>query len=213
MEADIRWLDDPQVFRVGQVPAHSDHTYYADKESLEAGNSTLRQCLDGEWQFCFSINAGSRPVNFYREDFDRKGWDSISVPMHIEMAGYDKIHYINVMYPWEGKMFRRPACTIEGTWPGTEEVSGGAGEGSSGEIPDMEAGGTAGAPSWAGDGSFSQASYNPVGSYVKIFDLDPALRGKQVRICFEGVEQAMYLWLNGHFIGYAEDSFTPRSFS
>ncbi len=25
MEADIRWLDDPQVFRVGQLPAHSDH--------------------------------------------------------------------------------------------------------------------------------------------------------------------------------------------
>ncbi|MDE6516590.1 MAG: beta-galactosidase, partial [Acetatifactor sp.] len=62
------------------------------------------------------------------------------------------------------------------------------------------------------DGSFSQASYNPVGSYVKVFDLDPALRGKQVRICFEGVEQAMYLWLNGHFIGYAEDSFTPSEF-
>ncbi|MDE5891830.1 MAG: beta-galactosidase [Acetatifactor sp.] len=188
MNADIRWLDDPRVFRVGQIPAHSDHAYYADEESLAAGNSTLRQCLNGEWQFCFSVNAGSRPVEFYREDYDRKGWDSISVPMHIEMAGYDKIHYINLMYPWEGKMFRRPACTIEGT---EAEV---------------------GAASWLGDGSFSQASYNPVGSYVKIFDLDPALRGKQVRICFEGVEQAMYLWLNGHFIGYAEDSFTPSEF-
>lgn len=180
MNADIRWLDDPRVFRVGQVPAHSDHAYYEDMESLAAGNSTLRQSLNGEWQFCFSVNAGSRPVDFYREDYDRKDWDSIPVPMHIEMAGYDKIHYINLMYPWEGKMFRRPACTIEGTW--------------------------------TGDGSFSQATYNPVGSYVKIFDLDPALRGKQVRICFEGVEQAMYLWLNGHFIGYAEDSFTPSEF-
>ncbi|MDE6674969.1 MAG: beta-galactosidase [Acetatifactor sp.] len=194
MEADIRWLDDPRVFRVGQVPAHSDHAYYADKESLAAGNSTLRQCLDGEWQFCFSVNAGSRPVDFYREDYDRKDWDNIPVPMHIEMAGYDKIHYINVMYPWEGKMFRRPACTIEGTWP--EE----------GNVPD------GGVASWVGDGGFSQASYNPVGSYVKIFDLEPSLRGRQVRICFEGAEQALYLWLNGHFIGYAEDSFTPSEF-
>lgn len=183
MEADIRWLDDPRVFRVGQVPAHSDHAYFADKESLEAENFTLRQCLDGEWQFYFSVNAGSRPVDFYREDYDRRNWDSIPVPMHIEMAGYDKIHYINVMYPWEGKMFRRPACTIEGTHSG-EDVPGG----------------------------FSQVSYNPVGSYVKIFDLDPALRGKPVRICFEGAEQALYLWLNGEFIGYAEDSFTPSEF-
>lgn len=216
MEADIRWLDDPRVFRVGQIPAHSDHTYYADQESLSAGNPTLRQCLDGDWQFCFSVNAGSRPVDFYREDFDRGNWDSIPVPMHIEMAGYDKIQYINVMYPWEGKMFRRPACTIEGTWP--EEEPGGAGKSAAraSYVPKAEcateAGQRVGAAAWTGEGSFSQASYNPVGSYVKVFDLDPALQGKPVRICFEGVEQAMYLWLNGRFIGYAEDSFTPSEF-
>ena len=35
---------------------------------------------------------------------------------------------------------------------------------------------------------------------------------KRVRICFEGVEEAMYLWLNGQFVGYAEDSFTPSEF-
>ncbi|GFH97136.1 beta-galactosidase large subunit [Lachnospiraceae bacterium] len=199
MEADIRWLDDPRVFRVGQSPAHSDHVYYENRESLEAGNFTLRQCLNGEWQFCFSVNAGSRPADFYREDYDRTGWDGIPVPMHIEMAGYDKIHYINVVYPWEGKMFRRPACTIEGTWPGEAESGGDGAQ-------------TAGAAAWEENGSFSRASYNPVGSYVKVFDLEPALRGKPVKICFEGVEQAMYLWLNGRFIGYAEDSFTPSEF-
>ena len=199
MEADIRWLDDPRVFRVGQSPAHSDHAYYENRESLEAGNFTLRQCLNGEWQFCFSVNAGSRPADFYREDYDRTGWDGIPVPMHIEMAGYDKIHYINVVYPWEGKMFRRPACTIEGTWPGEAESGGNGAQ-------------TAGAAAWEENGSFSRASYNPVGSYVKVFDLEPGLRGKPVKICFEGVEQAMYLWLNGRFIGYAEDSFTPSEF-
>ncbi len=199
MEADIRWLDDPRVFRVGQSPAHSDHAYYENRESLEAGNFTLRQCLNGEWQFCFSVNAGSRPADFYREDYDRTGWDGIPVPMHIEMAGYDKIHYINVVYPWEGKMFRRPACTIEGTWPGEAESGGDGAQ-------------TAGAAAWEENGSFSRASYNPVGSYIKVFDLEPGLRGKPVKICFEGVEQAMYLWLNGRVIGYAEDSFTPSEF-
>ena len=52
----------------------------------------------------------------------------------------------------------------------------------------------------------------PVGSYVRVFDLEPGLRGKKVCISFQGVEQAFYLWLNGHFIGYAEDSFTPSDF-
>ena len=52
----------------------------------------------------------------------------------------------------------------------------------------------------------------PVGSYVRTFDLDPALRGKRVCVSFQGVEQAFYLWLNGQFVGYAEDSFTPSDF-
>ena len=66
----------------------------------------------------------------------------------------------------------------------------------------------------AGDGAgmFSEADYNPVGSYVTRFDLNENQIGKRIRISFEGVEQAMYLWLNGEFVGYAEDSFTPSEF-
>ena len=62
------------------------------------------------------------------------------------------------------------------------------------------------------EGAFSEAEYNPVGSYRKRFIWQKGLRGKRVIICFEGVEQAMYVWLNGHFVGYAEDSFTPSEF-
>lgn len=51
-----------------------------------------------------------------------------------------------------------------------------------------------------------------VGSYVRTFDLAPGLRGKEVCVSFQGVEQAFYVWLNGHFVGYAEDSFTPSEF-
>ena len=53
---------------------------------------------------------------------------------------------------------------------------------------------------------------DPVGSYVREFDLDAGLRGQRVCISFQGVEQAMYLWCNGKFVGYAEDSFTPSEF-
>ena len=53
---------------------------------------------------------------------------------------------------------------------------------------------------------------DPVGSYVKEFDLDEDLRGQRVCVSFQGVEQAMYLWCNGRFVGYAEDTFTPSEF-
>lgn len=54
---------------------------------------------------------------------------------------------------------------------------------------------------------------NPVGSYVKFFDVDKALLGKETFISFQGVETAIYVWLNGEFVGYAEDSFTPSEFN
>lgn len=180
MKPDIKWLDDPEVFRVMQLPAHSDHRIYADKEEMRTGRSSLYQVLDGIWDFHYSRNAEERPVRFYEEGFDDSRFDRIKVPGHIELQGYDKIHYINTMYPWEGKIYRRPACAL-----GEERRE---------------------------EGSFSEAAYNPVGSYRLRFDLKKELCGKRVCICFEGVEEAVYVWMNGHFIGYAEDSFTPSEF-
>ena len=180
MNADIKWLDNPEVFRVNQLPAHSDHEYYTSYADYDDKDNYLTQSLNGTWKFCYSVNAKTRPIYFYKTQFKIADWDEIEVPGHIELAGYDKIRYINTMYPWEGKNYRRPAHSISGAGTGA--------------------------------GMFSEAEYNPVGSYVKEFDLDRELRGKRISICFEGVEQAMYVWLNGEFIGYAEDSFTPSEF-
>ena len=180
MDADIKWLDNPEVFRVNQMAAHSDHDYYLNYEDMSNQNHKLTQSLNGQWSFCFSRNVSSRPVNFYEEGYDISDFDKIMVPGHIELADYDQIRYINTMYPWEGKNYRRAAYSIDG-----------AGDGA---------------------GMFSEAQYNPVGSYVTKFDLNEELCGKRIRIFFEGVEQAMYVWLNGKFVGYAEDSFTPSEF-
>lgn len=52
----------------------------------------------------------------------------------------------------------------------------------------------------------------PVGSYVRDFVLADRLAGRRVCVSFQGVEQAFYLWCNGSFVGYSEDSFTPADF-
>lgn len=54
--------------------------------------------------------------------------------------------------------------------------------------------------------------FNPVGSYVKYFQVPENMKGKKVCISFQGVESGMALWLNGKFAGYSEDSFTPSEF-
>ena len=101
MNADMKWLDNPEVFRVNQLDAHSDHCYYMDYTDMEKSENPLTQSLNGQWEFAFSKNVMDRPENFYEENFDASSFDKIMVPGHIELAGYDKIRYINTMYPWE----------------------------------------------------------------------------------------------------------------
>ncbi|MBT2291109.1 DUF4981 domain-containing protein [Paenibacillus albidus] len=54
--------------------------------------------------------------------------------------------------------------------------------------------------------------HNPVGSYVKYFAVPAGMLDKPLYISFQGVESAFYVWLNGEFVGYSEDSFTPAEF-
>lgn len=180
MDADIKWLDEPETFRVNQLPAHSDHYYYGNYDEWRHNNSRFAQNLDGQWQFNFAENPREREEDFYKTDYDSSSFGTIEVPSEIELNNYAQNNYINTLIPWEGKIYRRPAYALS--------------------------------PDDAQEGSFSDGDDNTVGEYLKHFDLDPSLRGKQVRIRFDGVERAMYVWLNGHFIGYAEDSFTPSEF-
>ena len=180
MDADIKWLDEPETFRVNQLPAHSDHYYYGNYDEWRHNNSRFAQNLDGQWQFNFAENPREREEDFYKTDYDSSSFGTIEVPSEIELNNYAQNNYINTLIPWEGKIYRRPAYALS--------------------LDDTQ------------EGSFSDGDDNTVGEYLKRFDLDPSLRGKQVRIRFDGVERAMYVWLNGHFIGYAEDSFTPSEF-
>ena len=54
--------------------------------------------------------------------------------------------------------------------------------------------------------------FNPVASYVKYFEVPEEMQGKRLFISFQGAESGIALWLNGQFIGYSEDSFTPSEF-
>lgn len=54
--------------------------------------------------------------------------------------------------------------------------------------------------------------FNPVASYVKYFSVPESMKGKRVFVSFQGAESGLALWLNGNFVGYSEDSFTPSEF-
>lgn len=166
--AKLEWLEDPQVFAVNRIPAHSDHCYYESDEEASKGKMGLLQLLNGTWKFSYADRPADREADFYKEDFDDSGFGDIEVPSHIELNGYGRCQYINTMYPWDGLADIRPP--------------------------------------------FTDKENNPVGSYIRDFELEDSLKGKRQFLSFQGVETAFYVWLNGTFIGYAEDSFTPSEF-
>lgn len=162
------WLEDPQVFAVNRLAAHSDHRYYETEAEALSGIMGLRQSLNGTWKFSYAENPSLKEKHFYENDFNLDSFDTIEVPGHMELQGYGRCQYINTMYPWDGLADIRP--------PHTDKQN------------------------------------NPVGSYSREFELADPLKGKRQFLSFQGVETAFYVWLNGTFIGYSEDSFTPSEF-
>ncbi len=161
-------LQNPKIFKINRLDAHSDHEFYSNIMDMQEDNKSLHYNLNGMWKYKYSENIYERPSNFYKDNYDLSNFDEIAVPSHIELNGYDDIHYVNTMYPWDGKCFLRPP--------------------------------------------YLDFKSNSVSSYVCNFDLPETFIGKKVCINFNGVEQAFNLWINGEYIGYAEDSFTPSHF-
>ncbi len=162
-------IKNPEIFKEGVLPAHSDHVAYASEDELEMGNSSLTLSLNGLWKFNYAVNYNSTIPGFEKEEYDCITWNDIYVPAHMQMEGYDIPAYINVQYPWDGH----------------EDIE-------LGEVPEK---------------------FNPVGSYVKYFELPENWNGKEVHVVFDGVESGYALWLNGKYVGYSEDTFTPSEFN
>lgn len=164
----LDWLENPEIFKVNRLEHHSDHKFFKNIDEANKNNTEFKKSLNGNWKFHYTNNLDGIIPGFYSEKFNVSSWDSINVPGHIQLQGYDKPHYVNTMYPWDGHEAITPP-----------------------QIP---------------------KEYNPVGSYIRDFDVDKNTVGSPLFICFQGVETAFYIWVNGEFIGYSEDSFTPSEF-
>ncbi len=165
---DNTFLTNPEIFQINRERAHSDHFFFTEEGHSFGEEMPLRQSLNGTWKFAYAKSPKECNDDFYEPDCDVSGYDDIKVPCHIELAGYGRNQYINMMYPWEGHEDIRPPF-----------------------IP----------------------KDNPVGSYVTFFDLKEELLDKETYISFQGVETAFCLWINGEFVGYSEDSYTPSEWN
>lgn len=104
-----------------------------------------------------------------------------------EADGYDCRNWSDIRVPAHIQMegYDSPAyVNVQYPWDGREQIW-------AGEVPEK---------------------FNPTASYVKYFTLPETMQGKPLYISFQGVESGMAVWLNGQYVGYSEDSFTPTDF-
>jgi len=63
------------------------------------------------------------------------------------------------------------------------------------------------------DRDTAREDYNPVSSYRTTFTVPEEWKGREVILRFDGVYSAYTVWVNGHEVGYAEDSKLPSEFN
>ncbi|MCL2248854.1 MAG: DUF4981 domain-containing protein [Oscillospiraceae bacterium] len=168
MSFDFSKIKNPEYFRENRLDAYSSHIHYRSECEATLGESSFYQLLSGTWKFSYAKNYALAPKGFESPEFDCKCWETITVPGHIQMQGYDKPQYVNVQYPWDGVYDIEP-----------------------GEIPE---------------------DFNPTANYVKYFQLPEKMKGQKVFITFAGVESGFAIWLNGNYVGYGLDGYTPSDF-
>ena len=155
----------PEVNAVNRAPMHTNYFAYASAQEAAKGAkqaSANYMTLNGTWKFNWVKNADARPTDFYRTDFNDKGWDNMKVPAVWELNGYGDPIYVNVGYAWRSQYQNNPPL-----------------------VP---------------------IENNHVGSYRKEIVVPADWKGKEIIAHFGSVTSNMYLWVNGRYVGYSEDS-------
>jgi beta-galactosidase len=94
---------DPRVVGRNKQPAHATLMPYATVEQALTGTreaSPFHLSLNGRWRFHHVDKPSDRPQDFFRADYDDRGWKTIPVPSNWQTQGYDRPIYLNIPYPW-----------------------------------------------------------------------------------------------------------------
>ena len=177
---------DLQVNEVNRYGLHTNFFAYEDMHAALAGNmaqSANYLSLEGSWKFNWVADADQRPTDFYKTNYDDSAWKTMQVPGIWEMNGYGDPEYVNVGFGWR-YMFNE-----EDYFKGFKKEY-----------------------KVTNDSVPVPISDNHVGSYRRVMELPANWNGKQVVAHFGSVTSNIYLFVNGHYVGYAEDSKVAAEF-
>lgn len=100
-EKNLPEWEDLTINTVNAVSTHATIISHPDNNSaLSAAwrESPNVLSLDGKWKFKYSPAPAERPYWFFKNDFDTREWDEITVPSTWEREGYGVAYYVNAGY-------------------------------------------------------------------------------------------------------------------
>ena len=95
--------ENPEVQRTGTEPPRASFFPFPNREQAlrnQPDESEWMLSLAGDWLFQWSPDPWSRPVDFYRADFDTSQWRLLKVPSNWQLHGYGVPLYTNITYPF-----------------------------------------------------------------------------------------------------------------
>ncbi len=95
--------ENPEVQRTGTEPPRASFFAFPNREQAlrnQPEESEWMLSLAGDWLFQWSPDPWSRPVDFYRADFDTSQWGLLKVPSNWQLHGYGVPLYTNITYPF-----------------------------------------------------------------------------------------------------------------
>lgn len=95
--------EQPEIIRQGAEPMHATFDGFETRAGAlgrDTSKSRYHLSLDGDWQFHLSPTPESRPVDFYRPDFDVSGWDKMPVPGIWQAQGHGRPVFVGSGYPF-----------------------------------------------------------------------------------------------------------------
>lgn len=104
LKAQVNDWENPQMIGKNKEAAHSTLVPYASLAKAVAGDrpaSGFYRSLNGKWSFNWVEKPADMPADFYKPEFDVRGWDKIQVPINWQLAGYGMPIYLNQPYAFE----------------------------------------------------------------------------------------------------------------
>ncbi len=102
-EVAVAEWEQPEVFAVNREPMRATFFNFETLDLARArdmSRSKYYRSLDGTWAFALSKTPETRPVDFYKPDYDTSKWGTIKVPGMMQAQGYGQPYFNNIEYPF-----------------------------------------------------------------------------------------------------------------